>query len=123
MKYYETSDFSVDTHTGIRYPIDMKTTPACPKCEERDLLLEALKRLWLAVKKYDRIGFDGSELLEAMSDARKAVSAVELKTVFEWLEMNGWDKLDGPEFNDWLKANGIDRRTLMIGRCRMPEGA
>ncbi len=36
-------------------------------------LLANLKALWHAVAKYDSIGFEGSELLEVMSDARQAI--------------------------------------------------
>jgi hypothetical protein len=39
------------------------------------LPLAMLERLWEAVKRYDRIGFEGSELLEVMAEAREVIDA------------------------------------------------
>lgn len=41
---------------------------------DNQLLLPVLIALWKSVKKYDRIGCEGSELLEVMSDAREAIT-------------------------------------------------
>ena len=38
---------------------------------------EALRELWEAVKDYGRIGFEGSRLLEAMSEARVILAAAD----------------------------------------------
>jgi hypothetical protein len=42
--------------------------------ELRHEMREELKRLWLAVAAYGLIGFEGSQLLEVMSDARAAIT-------------------------------------------------
>jgi len=60
---------------------------ACPACKgERfihfgltsrqvEVTLLRLAKLWLAVKAFDRIGFEGSQLLEEMSEARMLLDA------------------------------------------------
>jgi hypothetical protein len=53
------------------------------------------------------------------ADARDAEV---LDAIADWCDEHGWDALDSPEFNKWLKAQGIPRESLMIGKCRMPEG-
>ncbi len=45
-----------------------------------------------------------------------------LDKIAAWCDQYGWDELDTPAFNAWLKAEDIDRSKLMIGKCRMPEG-
>lgn len=40
-------------------------------------LLEACKAIWGAVVAYQRIGFEGSELLEVMSDVKAAIAKAE----------------------------------------------
>lgn len=46
-----------------------------------------------------------------------------LNKIAEWCDLNGWDNLDSEAFNDWLKEQGIDRNTLIIGKCSMPDWA
>ena len=57
----DTSDVpSVPDHAGLGNETSHRA--------EREAL-EMLRRLWDAVKQYDMIGFEGSRLLEVMSDA------------------------------------------------------
>lgn len=44
-----------------------------------------------------------------------------LDKIAAWCDEHGWGELDSPTFNEWLKAEGIDRQKLMIGKCRIPE--
>jgi len=55
------------------------------------------------------------------ADADRDPPPDELNLIEQWLDEHGWDALDSPEFNDWLKTQGIDRDKLTIAVCRMPE--
>ena len=46
----------------------------------------------------------------------------ELERIQAWLDEHGWDELDSPAFNEWLKSEGIDRNELCIFACKVPEG-
>ena len=39
--------------------------------KEKSKAVDTLRRLWEAVKAYDRIGFEGDHLLEVMSESRE----------------------------------------------------
>jgi hypothetical protein len=58
-----------DTGKAVNLPVTAAFT-FCPLHEAAPELYAALSALWNAVVKYDRIGFEGSELLEVMWDAR-----------------------------------------------------
>jgi hypothetical protein len=45
----------------------------------------------------------------------------ELERIEAWLDEHGWDELNSVAFHEWLKQQGIDRNTLTIAACRMPE--
>ncbi len=45
-----------------------------------------------------------------------------LDKISDWCDEHGWDEIDSPSFLAWLKAKGVDRDSLMIAKCRMPEG-
>jgi len=47
----------------------------------------------------------------------------ELDKISAWCDEHGWDELDSPAFNEWLKMEGIDRSLLMIAKCGMPKWA
>lgn len=61
-------------------------------------------------------------LLMQESDNYSNIVDPVLKLIADWCDLHGWDKLDGKEFNEWLKAQGIERDSLMIGRCNIAEG-
>ena len=43
-----------------------------------------------------------------------------LMKIEDWLEEHGWDKMSSPEFQKWLKDEGLDGE-ITIHCCQMPE--
>lgn len=94
-----------------------------PDIESREGFLEddnrrlriALGKLWDAVKKYDRIGFEGSELLEVMSEARHILDSPEFR-VAKPDELRSISSEDSYTFVcrtcDWT---GQEPKTLVFG--------
>ncbi len=104
--------------------------PEYERLAKRESRLEHLIGLMITGELESRFNLDPCQAIRAAQGIAKSLAKVlrewqpgALDKISDWCDEHGWDELDSPAFNAWLKSEGIDRRSLMIGKCNMPEGA